>query len=247
MIDLHCHIMPGVDDGAPDLEASCEMGRLAAQSGVERIVATPHCNLPELPQDRELLMRKFDALDKVFQYYKIPVRIAPGSELLVRENLPQILRQGEYISLNGSRYLLVEFFFDDRPERMDFALEEIEDAGLVPVIAHPERYEAVQRDPFLAAHWFKSRYILQVNKGSILGRLGRGAHQTSLWLLNHGLAHVVASDAHSPRVRTTDMTELTGFLQERYRAEYVRLLLEENPRRILNNLSIPLPGDKDRD
>lgn len=247
MIDLHCHILPGVDDGAADPETSCDMAQMAADSGVQFIVATPHCNLPGGPHNycSERLLEKFDALDHLFQYYRIPVRVLPGAEVLVRDNFFRLLQEKKFITINHSRYLLVEFVFNAAAAYMTQALEQIHSVGLVPVVAHPERYDAIQRDPMLAARWFHSGYILQVNKGSLLGRLGRSAYGASVWLLNRGLVHVVASDAHSVQVRTPNMNLLTDFLQEHCPASYVRILLEENPSRIIHNLPIPIPGKKE--
>lgn len=244
MIDLHCHILPGVDDGSPNPVASCQMARMAADSGVQTIVATPHCNLPNGRRNycSELLLKKMDALDMLVTYYQIPVRILPGAEVLVRDNFPQLLERKQIITLNHSRYLLVEFYFDVSAAYISQSLEYIQTTGLVPVIAHPERYEAVQQDPMLVSRWFYSGVILQVNKGSLLGRLGRGAHKTSMWLLDHGFAHAVASDAHSPEVRTTNMDALLDFLRAQYPEPYIRLLLEENPRRIIQNQPIPIPA-----
>lgn len=246
MIDLHCHILPGVDDGADSLEAACQMARLAAQSGVTTIVATPHCNLPDHTDNyrSETLLKKFDALARLMQHYDIPVQILPGAEVLARDNLMELLKNGSLITLNHSRYLLVEFFFGELPQTMCAVLDELSSAGVVPVVAHPERYEAVQRDPMLVVNWFRSGYIIQVNKGSILGRLGRHAQKTASWLLREGLVHVIASDAHHTAYRTPYMRTLVQTLQAYYPTPYLRLLLEKNPRRIIENRLIPPPSEE---
>lgn len=115
MIDLHCHILPGVDDGSPSPEASCRMARLAAESGVTAIVATPHCNLPQGPSNYRstLLLEKLQALNLLFSRSGIPITVYPGAEVLARENLLSLLRDGKLMTLNNSRYLLTEFFFGE--------------------------------------------------------------------------------------------------------------------------------------
>ena len=108
-------------------------------------------------------------------------------------------------------------------------------SGLVPVAAHPERYNAVQRDPARLEGWFRRGIVIQLNKGSVLGRLGRRAQDTALWLLEHGLAHAAASDAHRPTVRTTHMGLLRSTLADDFSPDCPRLLLDGNPRRILED------------
>lgn len=237
MIDLHCHILPGVDDGAETMEDALTMARMAAESGVTHLVATPHCNLPYTEEKNYLspsLISRFVELRNRIQQAGIPLKLYPGSEILCTPNLPELIRQDKLIPLGNSNYLLIEFFFDEALSYMDDMLEAIAAEGLCPVIAHPERYEAVQRNPHIIEHWFSRGHIIQINKGSILGRLGRRAKYTAQWILSHGLAHVVASDAHSPVARTTQMSELIQYITDHCTPEYANILLHENPSRILN-------------
>ena len=149
--------------------------------------------------------------------------------------LPRLLDQRQLQTLGGSRYLLVEFYFDESAEFMEQCFRDIRHRGLVPVAAHPERYNAVQRDPARLEGWFRRGIVIQLNKGSVLGRLGRRAQDTALWLLEHGLAHVAASDAHRPTVRTTHMGLLCSTLADDFSPDCPRLLLDGNPRRILED------------
>lgn len=238
MLDIHCHILPGVDDGSPSVEDSLEMARMAADSGVTDILATPHCNLPgNGPKNYRSaeLAAAFSRLQQALDREAIPLRVHPGAEVFCTPELPRLLTEQRLQTLNGSRYLLAEFFFDESLSFMDRCFDEILRRGLTPVAAHPERYDAVQQDPYIIRRWFESGIIIQLNKGSILGRLGRRAQATALWLLDRGLAHAAASDAHSPAVRTTHMGALRDTLEEDFSPLCARLLLEENPRRILEN------------
>lgn len=241
MIDIHCHILPYVDDGSDSMEDSLEMARMAAASGITSIIATPHCNLPYAEEKNyrsQELARRFLDLQHAIQDANIPLRIYPGAEILCTPEVPELLQRRQLLTLAGSNYLLTEFFFDESLDYMDQMLSGIESAGYIPVIAHPERYETIQRTPHIVERWFRNGWVIQLNKGSILGRLGHRAELTADWILAHGLAHIVASDAHSPRFRTTDMTELTEYLQQICQPEYVDILLDINPERILNDLPI---------
>lgn len=238
MIDIHCHILPGVDDGAQTMSDALEMAHLATQSGVRAIIATPHCNLPGADRrnfiDQDFAAR-FDQFHNAVVSAGIPLHVHPGAEVLCTQDTAALLESGKLMTLAGSRYLLVEFFFDERFEDMNRRLEAISALGAVPVIAHPERYDTVQQNPMAMERWFSRGYILQLNKGSILGRLGRRAYHCSRWLLSQGLAHAVASDAHSPRMRTPHMQELQITLQSLCGEEYADILLHKNPQRILHD------------
>lgn len=241
MIDIHCHLLPQVDDGAADPETALLMARMAVASGVDTIIATPHCNLPGAEQKnyRTLeLAGRITALQKAITAEKLGLTILPGAEVLCTPEVPELLRQRKLPTLAESRYLLVEFYFDEDLHYMDDSLCAIAAEGIVPVIAHPERYGAVQQMPRVIDRWFHEGRVIQLNKGSILGRLGRRAEQTAQWILAHGLAHAVASDAHSDQVRTPQMSELREHLEENCGIAYTALLLEENPLRICKNLPL---------
>lgn len=237
MIDLHCHILPGVDDGAETMEDALSMARMAAESGVTHLIATPHCNLSYAQHKNYIspsLLARLLQLRTRIQEEGIPLKLYPGSEVLCTPEVPELIRQEKLLPLGNSNYLLLEFFFDEALPYMDEMLSAIAAEGMRPVIAHPERYDAVQNSPQIIEHWFRSGYIIQLNKGSILGRLGRRAKHTADWILHYGLAHVVASDAHSPVVRTPQMRELEDYLTDHCTPEYANILLQENPYRILN-------------
>lgn len=241
MTDLHCHILPGVDDGAASLADSLQMAKMAAQSGVKAIVATPHCNLPyaERPNylDADLLSRVVELRSQIDQA-GIPLRLYAGAEVFCTPDLPDLLAQDKLLTIAGSRYLLMEFYFDESVDFMDRCLQAASAAGRIPVIAHPERYEAVQSTPAIVERWFVTGRIIQLNKGSILGDLGRRAQIAADWILSQGLAHVVASDAHTPRVRTPHMSEIRRCLEDRCGPGYTRILLSTNPGKIVRDLPV---------
>ena len=170
------------------------------------------------------------------------LRLYSGAEVFADpSNIRTLIEQHELITLGGSRYLLVEFDFGLPGSVLLRTLEAIAQRGLVPVVAHPERYDAVQRDPGLAAWCFSRGMLLQLNKGSLLGLLGSRAEDTALHLLSHGLAHLIASDAHDDRFRTTGFRSLLPVLEPICHPDYIALLLHGNPRRILRDEPIPIP------
>ena len=239
MIDIHCHILPGFDDGASDLRDAMAMARIAAVSGTTDIIATPHFPGEEASLERMgLLLSRYAKLEKAIARENLPLRLYPGAEILCLPQTPRMARQGLLPTLGDTNYLLCEFYFNESRVYMDEMLRFLAGCGYRIVVAHPERYEAVQADPGLAAQWFGLGYVLQLNKGSISGAFGPAVRKTALELLNQGLCHMVASDAHGTDSRTTDMRRTRQRLEELCPEPYVRILLEENPRRLLRGLDM---------
>lgn len=239
MIDIHCHILPGIDDGAESAAVACKLARRAVERGVKTIVATPHCNLPyPHPFHRGWRYRESLAMFRaLLRQEGIPLEILPGAEVFAnRETLRERLDEGSLMTLNHSRYLLVEFPFRASEGEINSLLREIAKRGLVPVIAHPERYVALQNHSALAAQWYEAGYVLQVNRPSLEGTLGYGAMDTAYELLSMGLAHVVASDAHDLYYRPTGLR--CERLEQCCSESYLHELLIENPRRIISDLTL---------
>lgn len=242
MIDIHTHILPGLDDGAQDMENALLMAELAAESGVTAIVATPHCNLKGRYTNYwgDELRCELASFQKALSKAKIPVTILPGMEIFGMEDVPELLREGKLITLAHSRYLLIEFPFQDYGRQATQVLAEVAAMGYRPVVAHPERYRFIQEEPFLLNRWTELGCLLQVNKGSLMGRFGRAAEMLSLSLVDRGFAAFVASDAHSPVVRTTWMMDVRDLLSEEYSENLARRLLEDNPQKLLKDADIQI-------
>lgn len=246
MIDLHTHILPGLDDGSPDLETSVLMAAVAAESGVTHLVATPHSNQRGAFENyaSTALQVRFDCLRTAVHEAGIPLELSLGMEIFGTGDVLQLLHDGRLLTLGGGRYLLIEFGFHEDPLRIERLLDALLADGYWPVVAHPERYYGLQRMPNYLYDWANRGIVLQVNKGSLFGRFGRGAQALAAAMLERGLVGCVASDAHGPDVRTPDLAGAWDYLAERCSEELARCLLEDNPGRILR--SEPLPEGRFR-
>ena len=235
MIDIHCHILPGFDDGASCMEEAIDMANLAAMSGVSTILCTSHfrCDTASPEAQSAQINRLYRKLKEELAATDIPIELLPGAELLCLPDTPRYLERGVIPTLNGTKYLLCEFLFNESPAYMNDMLERIAALGYTPVVAHPERYAAVRHDLRIASHWFGNGYLLQINKGSILGSFGSRIKAAALEMLYSGLCHMIASDAHSAKARTPVMKNLVDFLEKRYNPDYISLLLERNPARLI--------------
>ena len=240
MIDIHAHILPGLDDGAPDIDTALAMAEIAVESGVTTIVATPHCNMPGRFKNywSFQLQREFELFQQALQTSGIALSIYPGMEVFGTPDTPDLLRAGKLTTLGESRYLLIEFPFYGYAQQATEILDALISMRYRPVVAHPERYRYIQLNPELLNLWVRMGCLIQLNKGSILGRFGRSVQTLALSMLDRNFAVAVASDAHSDMVRTTWMRDVWDFLCEAYSETAARLLLEDNPQRILKNVDI---------
>lgn len=165
-------------------------------------------------------------------------------EIFGTGDVPKLLREGRLLTLGGGRYLLIEFGFHEDPLRIERLLDELLAAGYWPVVAHPERYYGLQRMPNYLYDWVNRGVVLQVNKGSLFGRFGRGAQTLAEAMITHGLVGCIASDAHRPDVRTPELLSAWDNLAEHFSERLSEQLLTRNPELILR--SEPLPAGRFR-
>ena len=240
MIDIHAHILPGVDDGAADMDSALEMAAMAVESGVSTLVVTPHCMDYAHRKnfwDQQLEMEIANFRHRLKQE-NIPLEIMPGMEIFGNHRTPQYIKQGKMIGLNHSYYPLIEFAFYNYASQATEILGELINMGLRPVIAHPERYRYVQDDPAILNMWTEMGCLLQINKGSLLGSFGRTEQALAFEMVGRGFATAVASDAHTPVMRTTWMKDVQRLLREEFSPSTAKKLLETNPAKILKNEKI---------
>lgn len=231
MIDLHAHILPGLDDGSQSLRESLEMARMAAQSGVRAMVVTPHCTDSRARAVRASVARLRSALEDA----QIPLKLYEGMEIFGTGETAYLLQEERLLTLNRSRYPLIEFPFQSNGDIETEILNSVLEAGYRPVVAHPERYRYVQREPALMNLWQKMGCLFQINRGSLLGRFGYEAQKLALALVDRGFATAVASDAHSSHARTPWMQDIKEFLTEEFSPVAAEYLLRRNPGKIINN------------
>lgn len=240
MIDIHCHIMPGVDDGSGNMSDSTEMALLAARQGTKKIVVTPHCNIRSVNKncwDSEM-ENKFLTLQTRLKEKNIPIEIFRGQEVLLSGGFMDGLRQRKFITLNGSAYVLAEFDMRESAAVAYGKLHQLVSEGYVPIVAHPERYGFVheQRDAIYKIK--ETGSLIQVNKGSIKGSFGFEIQKIALEIIDTRQADFVASDAHSQYSRTPFLADVHEFICEKFSSEYADFLLKHNPYKVIGNEKI---------
>jgi len=238
MIDIHSHILYGLDDGSKTLEQSIEMVRLAAASGTTDIVATPHSSLeykfqPELVQARIAELQKAAGPSPRIHY---------GCDFhLSFDNIQDAVAHPGRYSINHKGYLLVEFSDLAIFHTTSQIFEQLLSSGLLPVITHPERNALLQQRIAELRRWVEMGCSIQITGQSFLGRFGTRAQRFSELLVKEGLAHFVASDAHDLKHRPPDLSEVRSHLASRYGESTAQALLIDNPRCAIEGTPLPQP------
>jgi len=240
--DIHCHLLPGIDDGAADLEESVGMLTAARAAGSSAIVATPHMFQHGLgSEDPDEVRRRFESFLEALEAFRDEHDGAPavdlhmGAENFVGAELLQAVTDGSALTLAGSRFLLVEFWPLTAAGAARQALDVILQTGVVPVLAHVERYRFLQDDPDLLEALVGSGCIAQSNAGAVLGDQGlRATELTDRWL-RRGLVHVIASDGHGLGRRRPELAAVAEHLERRYGSEMAHCCIESNPQAIVQD------------
>ena len=242
IVDIHSHVLPGVDDGAVNVDETIAMLRIAYDAGTRKIVATPHMFLDlfhnndfvQILDRFEQLKSELKSCQDAFPFLQ-EMHLYSGAENFASPEFLTALDQGCVLTLNGSRYLLIEF-----PPVLPFRqiqtfIEKVLSTNYTPIIAHPERYGAIQKDPLRVERFQQMGCVIQVNADSIRGGSGSRAKQCSRSLLKAGLVDVIASDGHRLRWRPPNLGRVLRRLEEEYEKEEITGWLVESPGRILAN------------
>ena len=239
MIDIHSHILPEVDDGAESVEQALEMLRKAYESGTDAIVLTPHYAPFEGGiNSKSKIEFLFGQFKKIVSGSEIPVKLFPGVEYNMLSPSYFMNDVSNLKTINGSRYLLTEFPFNIPEKIMIKNVEFIIKQGFVPVIAHPERYEAVKTYPEFLDEVIRKGAFLQLNKGSLSGDYGEYAQKAAMHLLKRRRYSFIGSDAHGIQYRGPVISDAYGFVSEVCGKRYAAALFMDNPATLIENKSI---------
>ncbi len=233
MIDLHSHVLPGLDDGAADVEEALAICRAAAADGIEVLAATPHVRAHDYPTTAEQMEEAYATLSAAADGI---LRLVPGGELDLEELRRPVEELRRFALAGNPRYLLVETPYLGWPLDIGDRFFELRASGITPVLAHPERNADVQQQPQLLEPLVATGTLVQVTAGSVDGRLGRRAQACAEALLTRELVHLVASDGHAPSVRAIGMRAAADAIGD---AELAHWLTVDLPRAIVDDTRLP--------
>lgn len=244
MVDIHSHILPGIDDGAPTFDISLQMARMAAEAGTTDIVASPHANTSYRYEPETIS----DLIEKLQAGVENGIKIHRGCDFhLSPQNIQLALREPTRFAINGLSYLLVEFPEVSLFHGIEDVFNNLISVGLTPIVTHPERNHHLAGDIPRLRRWVEKGIALQITAQSLLGKFGADAARWCMQMLQEGQIHVVASDGHDLVRRPPRLDEAREFLVNHFDEEFANLLLEVNPRAVIEGRPLeisPLPPRK---
>ncbi|MFN8533754.1 MAG: CpsB/CapC family capsule biosynthesis tyrosine phosphatase [Dehalococcoidia bacterium] len=242
MRDLHCHILPCVDDGAEDLPDALAMARLAANEGFREVVATPHFHMLDAAGPRADVERRVVEFQAAIDAEGIALTIVSGSEVYLTPESPQHWDAGELLPLGESRYLLVETAFHEYPWYVEETIFQLQARGAQVILAHPERYVPFQQSPAILEGLVSRGVLAQITASSLLGAFGKGAKSAAEQFLQRGLVHLISTDAHRPTGnRSTAITRARARAAELVGEARARAMVDDAPAAVLRGDLIELP------
>jgi protein-tyrosine phosphatase len=229
MVDIHHHLLPGLDDGADSIETSVAMAKLAVADGITHIVCTPHAN-GHYDFDPAVNAARIEELRARLAGQNIPLTLGNGCDFhLSFDNVTQAKLSPARFSINGLGYLLVEVPDYGLPPGLTETFYELRLAGLIPILTHPERNPTLQHDPARMKDWIRGGLLIQVTADSLTGHKGRQAERMALQLLEDRWVHFLATDAHNTTSRPPRMRDAHNLVATRFSASYAHALCVTNP------------------
>jgi protein-tyrosine phosphatase len=240
LIDIHCHVLPEVDDGPKSWDVAVEMCRMAATDGITHIVATPHAN-DRYVYDREYLL---SVLEELRARTGEILEFSLGCDFhLSYENLERVLDQPHRYTIGETNYLLIELSNYSIPPQLADCFRRLADCALTPILTHPERNPILQQTPQRILEFADQGCLIQATASSLSGFWGERPEIVTRWLLDHSVLHILASDAHDNKHRVPILSLARALAAKVVGTEYASALVEGNPGAIVRGEPIPYcPG-----
>ncbi|WP_010276916.1 tyrosine-protein phosphatase [Paenibacillus senegalensis] len=220
MIDIHCHLLPGLDDGASSIEEAVDMARTAVAEGIHTAIVTPHHANGRYDNEADAVLSGLSALASILNEKHIPLTLLAGQEIRLYSELISDLEQGRLLTLHRSRYLLIECSAHQIPDEFYDLVHELKVLGLTPVLAHPERNRELAKDPDKLYDLVSIGVLSQITSHSLTGLFGPGVQKLALNFCKRNLAHFIASDAHNAGVRPFALNDAYRIIKQKVGSSY---------------------------
>ncbi len=233
IIDIHSHVLPGLDDGSRDMDETMDMLRMASREGISDMIVTPHFHMGRHTASPDTVMRALCEVQEAAKAERIPIRLYPGNEIYFFGEMAEYLQNQQIFSLNGSGCVLIEFSPTVMFRTMQNAMDVTISAGYQPILAHVERYECLVKGIDGVALLRDMGVQIQVNASTVVGKSGperkRFAHQ----LLKSGIVDYVGTDAHGRDYRTPEAARCRELIIKKYGDDYAKAIMHGNARALL--------------
>jgi protein-tyrosine phosphatase len=216
MIDIHCHILPGIDDGPKSMEESINLAKLAVNEGIKTIIATPHHKNGRYLNPKSKILEKVVELNNLLKKEGILLNVLPGQETAIHGELIEGYEKGDILPLDHSQYLFIELPPNHVPRYTDQLIYDIQLRGIIPIIVHPERNHEIIQHPDSLYDLVKKGSLAQITASSVVGAFGKKIKTFSEQLIEANLIHFIASDAHNTINRTFQLKKAYNHIENRY-------------------------------
>ncbi|MBI9014133.1 MAG: hypothetical protein JEZ08_17995 [Clostridiales bacterium] len=235
MIDIHSHIVFDVDDGSDSIEESIRIIRKAQERGIKAMFATPHFIEGSMTAEANEVKEKVGLLRERLMAENITMPIYTGHEIYLDFDSLIHLRKGKSLTLNNTRYVLVELPMQDKLRNLDEMLFEFTVRGFTPIIAHPERYAYVQKDLDIVKRWIELGVLTQINLSTLYGRYGEVVKKTAIKMLKRQMYHLVGTDVHSSQSTALSVAAPLGRMKEIVGDDIYDEIVHQNPQKLIEN------------
>jgi len=233
MIDLHSHVLHGIDDGPGSIEESLQLLASAVRNGIDTIVATPHYN-HYYTNEKDVVLAQLEKLEQAIEAHNLPIKLLPGQEIWIHETLPEHYKAGKLLTLADSRYMLIEFPPEEIPHYTEQLFYEFERLGIKAIIAHPERNVAFFESPDKLYRLLQKGALTQLTSASISGMFGKRVQAFSHELIEANWVHFVATDAHDMEKRPFYLSDAYRMISQEYGEEQLHYF-KENARMVIED------------
>jgi len=242
MIDLHAHVLAGLDDGPSDLDESIEMCRIAVQDGITTIVATPHTGNGVYVNVRDRIIAEVASLNGHLKSREIPIEVLPGADVHVSPDIGSMVQEGTAMTVNDNgRYIAVECPDRMIPPNFEEWIFAVRLKGITPILTHPERNLVIQHNTTILYRWVELGALVQITAMSLIGRFGHAAERSAREMLLCNLVHIIATDAHSVSGRPPLLSAARAAAASLVGGAYAEMLVDKIPGQIISGAPVNIP------
>ncbi len=237
LFDVHSHVLPGIDDGSKSIEETIKMLRMAQKEKIGTMIATPHYNCERRPGFDKKCREVYENVCQEIKKQNLNIKLLLGNEIFYSAGVVDALKKGEALTLNDTKYVLVEFHPYVELLTIKKAVQELQMAGYEPILAHIERYDCLKKEANVENLVDMGAYI-QVNASSISGKMGIRTQWYLKKLMRHELVHVIGTDTHGSKQRRPKIQDAVKYIKKKAGAEFCERVTEENPAKIIRGEKI---------